>query len=301
MSTGSDTAYTVALAVTLWATAIGLGASHGIKSVGAGLERRGLFARLLVLDVIVVPLVVLGLVRLLSVPGDLAVGLLIVGTAAAGPLGLKTTRMAWGDVPLAIALVIVLELINIVAMPLWAVLVVPGAVTLPLVEIWRTLIIGVLIPLALGFAVHARAPRVAPSIGRWSEPVSTIGLAVVIVVVLVRDGGAVVDAISSGVVTVAVGTILIAIALGWWLGGPDPPSRRTAALVSSVRANAVALAVATTAFGPAAPSTNAIVAFGLCSIVIAPTVAAILGARSSQASYEAVASGSTPSRSIPTS
>ena len=301
MSMGLDTAYAVALAVTLWATAIGLGASHGVRAIGVGLARRGLFGRLLLLDVIVVPLIVLGLVRLLAVPNDHAVGLLIVGTAAAGPLGLKTAQLARGDVPLAIALVIVLELVNIVAMPIWAVIVVPDAVMLPLVEIWRTLIIGILIPLSLGFAIHARGQRFAPAVGRWSAPLSTIGLVLVIAIVLVRDGSAVLDSAVSGVLTVAAATILASMILGWWIGGPDPATRRTAALVSSVRANAVALAVATTAFGATAPATGAIVVFGLCSVVIAPAVATILGWRSSRGLYDVAGSEPSPSRSAPTS
>jgi bile acid:Na+ symporter, BASS family len=300
MSTGLDTVYAVALIVTLWATAIGLGARHGVGSIGAGLANRARFGRLLVLDVVVVPLVVLALVRLFSVPEGYAVGLLIVGTAAAGPLGFKTAQMARGNGPLAIALVIVLELINIVAMPAWASILVPDAAILPLSEIWRTLVVGVLIPLAVGFSLHRWAPRVAPRIGRWAAPISTVALAVVIVVVLARDGREVVASATAGVLAVAIGTIVTAVGLGWLAGGPDPASRRTAALVSSVRANAVALAVATTAFGATSAATGAIVVFGLCSLVIAPAVAAVLGWRASRP-YEAFAPGSNASRSAPTS
>ena len=203
--------------------------------------------------------------------------------------------------PLAIALVIVLELVNIVAMPIWAVIVVPDAVLLALVEIWRTLIIGILVPLSLGFAIHARGQRFAPEVGRWSAPASTIGLGLVVAIVLVRDGSAVLSSAVSGVLTVAVATILASMVLGWWFGGPHPATRRTAALVSSVRAKAVALAVAATAFGATAPATSAIAVFGLCSLVIAPAVATILGWRASRVLYEGAGSASNPSRSAPTS
>jgi bile acid:Na+ symporter, BASS family len=295
------TAYGVAIVVTLWATSIGLGASHDLRAVGAGLRRRGLFARLIVLDVVVVPLVVVGLVRLLAVPTEYALGLFIVGTASAGPLGLKTAQLARGDIPLAIALVIALELTNIVAMPIWAAALIPSGSVLPLVEIWRTLILGILLPLLIGFSIHAWTPRRAEAIGRWAMLVSTVALAALIGIVLVRDGPAVPGAFGSGVPGVAVGTILVAIGLGWWVGGPDPASRRTAAVVSSVRANTVALVVAGTAFGVAAPATSAIVVFGLFSIVTVPVAAAVLGHVPSPATYDPRRGDPSPSRSAPTS
>lgn len=294
-----DLAYTVALAVTLWATSIGLAAGHDPRDVGAAMRRRAMFARLVVLDVVGVPLVVAALVRLVSVPPDDAVGLLIVGAAAAGPLGLKTVQLARADVPLAIGLVIVLELLNLVAMPIWAAILVPGVSALPIVDIARTLLLGVLLPLILGFVIHRRAPGRSALVARQATTISSIGLAVVIATVVLRDGSAVMAAFGSGVPAVAVGTTLIAMALGWWLGGPDPASRRSGACVSSVRANLPALAVATTAFGAASPAVSAIVVFGLCALVIVPAAAVVLGR--SAGAYEAVGVGPSRSRSAETS
>jgi len=295
-----DSVYAVALTVTLWITALGVGASHDPRSVRAGVDRPGLVIRLLVLDVVVVPCIVLGLVRLVSVPDDLAVGLVIVGTASAGPLGLKTAQLARGDVPLAITLVVGLELLNIVAMPLWAAIAIPSVVSVPLAEIIRTLLVGVLVPLSIGFAGRAWAPVLARRVARWAPRLSTIALGVVIAVVLARDGAAVLAALGSGVPTVAVATILTAMVLGWWLGGPDPASRRTAALVSSVRANVVALAVASTAVGAAAPATSAIVVFGLCSLLVVPPIAVLVGRRSARfAPGERYASAADAPRTAP--
>ena len=152
-------AYAIALIATLWLTAISLGMAHDLRDVEVGRRRPGLFARLVVLDIVVVPLVVVALVWLLGVPAPYAQGLLIVGAAAAGPLGLKTTQLAKGDLPLAIGLVIVLELLNIVAMPVWAAILQPGIGAHPIGEIVRTLVVGILLPLLVGFAIRAWLPR----------------------------------------------------------------------------------------------------------------------------------------------
>jgi predicted Na+-dependent transporter len=63
------------------------------------------------------PLFVWALVRALSVPTDLAVGLLLVGFASAGPLGIKAAALAGADVAYAITLVVVLEAANALVIP----------------------------------------------------------------------------------------------------------------------------------------------------------------------------------------
>lgn len=281
-----DNIYSVALIVTLWATAAGLGASHDVRDFRAIGVRRALLLRLVVLDVLIVPLVVLGLVRLLSVPEPYAFGVLLVGTASAGALGLKTSQLAHGDLPLAIALVLALEIANIIAMPIWASLLMPSAIIVPLAEIWRTLILGILLPLGLGLAIHARAPGRAGPFSHIAMQVSTIGLAVLIGTILVRDGSAVIDALGFGVPAVAIASTLAVLALGWLFGGPDAASRRTAALVSSARANTVALAVATTMFGASNGASSAIVVFGLISTVISSGAAVLLGRRERAVNYD---------------
>jgi BASS family bile acid:Na+ symporter len=274
-----DTLYGIGIVVTLWGTAISLGASNHTRALRLAAQRRGLFVRLLVLDAVLVPLVVVGLVGVLAVPTDYALGLLVVGTAAAGPLGLKTSQLGRGDMPLAIALVIALELTNIVTMPIWARFVLPVSVDLPLVEIWRTLLLSVLLPLVIGFGIQHVAGRMAVTIARWAAAISTVALVMVLVVVFIRDGSMILAALGTGAPSVAIGTILVALALGWWLGGPDPASRRTAALVSSVRASTIALAVTTVAFGAGSPATSSVVVFGLCSLLVVPGAALVLGFR----------------------
>ena len=299
MSATLDLAYAVALIATLWLTAISLGMAHDLRDMAVGRRRRALVARLVVLDSVVVPLVVVALVALLGVPAPYAQGLLIVGAAAAGPLGLKTTQLARGDVPLAIGLVVVLELLNLVTMPAWTAVFFPGVGALPLAEIVRTLALGILVPLLIGFAIRARLPGVARATARGAAVASSIALATLVAIVVVRDGTALIDALGSGVPAVAVAAVLIAMVLGWWAGGPDPASRRTGAFVSSVRANAPALAVATTAFGATSPAVSAIVVFGLCSVVLVPVAAFAIGER--RTAYDRLGAGSSRSRSAPTS
>jgi BASS family bile acid:Na+ symporter len=271
-----DQFYQVALVLTLWVTGLGLGMSYGPRQILGTLRRGGLFARAAVLDVVLVPLVVWGLVQAFSVPDRYATGLLLVGMASGGPLGIKAAQLARADLPYAIALVVVLEAANAVAIPLWVALLLPSGVQVPLGPVVRTLLLLMLIPLAVGLAVRASRPATARRLARWAPPLSTVGLVVVIAVVLARYAPIVAEAF--GVVgPTAVTAVLVALGLGWLLGGPTRPTRASTSLVSGVRANGPALAIAQASFPSLAAVSVAIVAFGTFSILLPVLFAMVIG------------------------
>jgi BASS family bile acid:Na+ symporter len=216
----------------------------------------------------VIPLLVWALVRLLGVDGDYAVGLLLVGVASAGPLGIKAAQLAGADVPVAVSLVVVLELVNLVAIPFWAAVLLPEGTSVSSLEVLRTLLLLVLLPLAAGLACRRVAPRQA---GRLALPLTTasnVALAVVVAIVLVRDSGAVATAAGEGVPLAAGLAVAAALALGWLAGGPSRPVRAAAALVTGVRANGPALAIAAASFAGRPDVRAGVVVFALFSVLV---------------------------------
>jgi len=90
-------------------------------------------------------------------------GATLAAVGAAGAMGLKAAQLAKrADLPLAVSTVIVLQLLNLVAVPLWAGQVVSGA-SISAVTILKDLLELVLIPLAIGLAVRWRYPDHATS------------------------------------------------------------------------------------------------------------------------------------------
>jgi BASS family bile acid:Na+ symporter len=265
--------YQFALVLTLWITGLGLGMSHGPSQILRTLRHGGLFARAVLLDVVMVPLLIWGLVQAFSVPDRYATGLLLVGMASGGPLGIKAAQLARADLPYAIALVVVLEAANAVAIPVWVALVLPPGVQVPLGPVVRTLLLLVLAPLAVGMAIRASRPAAAERLASWAPPLSSGGLVVVIAVVLARNAGLVAEAFAV-VGPAAVTAVLAALVLGWLLGGPARATRAATSLVTGVRANGPALAIAQASFPSLAAVSVAIVAFGMFSILL-PVLAAI--------------------------
>jgi BASS family bile acid:Na+ symporter len=262
-----------ALLLTLWSTGIGIGMSLGPRDVLAPLRRTGLVTRVVVLDVAVVPLLVWALVELLSIREDYAIGLLLVGFASAGPLGIKAAQIAGADVACAVSLVAVLEAANALVIPLWVGLLMPSGVEVPLGELVATLAVLVLLPLAVGMLVRARSPG---SARRWAPRaiiVSNISLVVVIALVVGLNISTLADAFAAGIVPVIVVTVVFALVLGWLAGGPGRPTRAAVALVTGVRANAVALGIGRTSFLSIPEVSVAIVAFGVVSALVPLAVA----------------------------
>ena len=271
-----DQLYQVALALTLWITGLGLGMSFGPRQILWTLRRGGLFARATVLDVVIVPLLVWGLVQAFSIPDRYATGLLLVGVASAGPLGIKAAQLARADLPYAIALVVVLEVANVVAIPVWVALLLPPGVQVPMWPVVRTLLLLVLAPLAVGMAVRARRPPTAARLAQLAAPLSTVGLLVVIAIVLARYARIVLDAFVA-VGPAALTAVLLALLLGWLLGGPARPTRAATSLVTGVRANGPALAIAQASFPSVAAVSVAIVAFGMFSVLLPVSFAIVAG------------------------
>jgi BASS family bile acid:Na+ symporter len=272
-----DTLIDVLILATLWAAGLGLG--FGLQPGDLVLDRaRALgFVRVLLLDVVVVPLGVWLLATAFSIPAGYATGLLIVAAASAGPLGIKAAQLAKGDQAFAVALVVVLELANILVVPVWATLLLPVGVTLPVDGIVRTLVIGILLPITLGVLIRRGSSSFAARLTGPTSALSTLGLGAVIVLIVARDARAVLDALATGLTTVTLLTLALTLVGGWLAGGPDRATRTTAAMVTSIRANAPALAVVIAAFGAAAQPPIAITVFGVLSVLVTVSVAAILG------------------------
>ena len=280
--------YAISAVVALWASGVEIGIDHPVRELLTPLRRRGLVARVVLVDVLVLPLLVWALVKLFQVPAGYATGLLLVGVASAGPFGVKASQLARADAVLALSLVVTLELANLAAIPFWSTVVLPSGAGIDMANALVTLVAVVLLPLAGGLACRRLAPAFSVRLSPALPAVANVGLVVAVGAVLVRDGDVVVRAAGQLVPLVAGLAVLAALALGWLAGGPGRATRSAAALVTGIRANLLALAIAASSF-PDDPDVRAgVVVFALFSITV-PLVAALALGRRSEAGIPAVA------------
>jgi BASS family bile acid:Na+ symporter len=265
------------LLVTLWATGIAVGAAV------AGQPRRwplGARATLLVLavNVLVLPLAALVLVRASGVSAEVAIGVMLVAAGSGGPLGITTARVAGGDVRSAVALVVVLELLNLLTIPAWLAVTASGEVPVPIADVLRTLVVMLLAPTGVGWVLVRARPDLRARLVRTGGRLSVIGLVVVVALVVAASADQLIASLGTALPVVAVAMVGLSLAAGALAGGRDPATRRTLALVTAGHANALALGIARSAFADAPAVAGAVVVMGLAGVLL-PVLAAAVVAR----------------------
>ena len=175
---------------------------------------------------------------------------------------------AGGSARAAASFVVVLEAANMVAIPAWVAWLLPPGVVVPFGQLIAALAVLVLAPLGVGVGLRAWRGR---RVERWSASLATLSnllVLLVIILVVIRYAGDVVEAVTNGVAPVAAITVIAALALGWAVAGPSAGLRVVGALVTGIRANGLALAIAQASF-PARPAVYAaVVTFGAFSVVL---------------------------------
>lgn len=289
-----DVVYETTLLITLWGAGFAVGLSASPAQVVTPLKRRSLLLRAAGLDMVAIPLFVWAVLEVAGLPQDEQVGLLLVGAAAAGPLGVKAAQIAGADVVLAFAVVVLLELSNAVAMPLMAAILIPEGVEVPVGSIVGTLVVVVVLPVVAGWGVRATYGR-AVALVKPLTLVTNVTTVVAVASVVIEYWKEILDGLRAGAGWVALVTVVFALVAGWVLGGPERRTRLTLSLVTGIRANALALAVAKTSYPDRPAVTTVIVTFAFVSVFLPLGIAAVCGlARPSR-------EGGASERSTPTS
>jgi bile acid:Na+ symporter, BASS family len=271
-----DLVQTLLVTATVWTAGFGLGLSAPVNAIIAPFLDLRYVTKVATLDVVLVPLAAWLLVTALLPNEGIGTGLLLVAFASAGPLGIKLTDIAGGDVAGAIGLVVVLELANLATVPIWSSLVGIADSTSVTLDILRTLIVLVLLPIGIGMAMTRFRPGAITGWERRLARLSSVGVAAIMAFVVARH----LELLGDGLGLAALGTsgLVIAFALGagWLLGGPRRERRVATSLVTGVRANAAAIALATTAFAGAPDVALGVIIASLASVLLSTCAATVL-------------------------
>lgn len=236
------------LTIMLWATGLSLGMQFTLPQIVAPLKRPMRILITVVLNIIVMPLVTWGLTLIFPLDAGYATGILLTTFSMAAPLGLKFVLGARGSMPYAIALFVLLQVLNVISIPLWAALFLPGGVTINPLQVVGTLIIDVLLPLSIGLFIKARYSEQAEKWHPRLARVSNWALIPVIVLTIIVDLPVLLSLIESFALLVGVLVFAIAFLLGYFLGGTQEEEKRTGALITATRSVGLALLIANQAF-----------------------------------------------------
>jgi BASS family bile acid:Na+ symporter len=129
----------------------------------------------------------------------------------------------------------------------------------------------ILIPLVTGMAVRLVRPRFAADLVRPLAIVADGVLAVAALAIVVAAWPQVMSLVGDGTVAVFVAFVLVALAAGHILGGPNPDDRTVLAVATATRHPGVAMAIATTNFpGQRLPAAAVLLYLLVSAVVFVP-------------------------------
>ncbi|MGO9423161.1 bile acid:sodium symporter family protein [Roseiarcus sp.] len=236
------------------------------------LRRPGLLLRSVLAINVVMPLVAAAMAWRFDLPVAVEVALVALAVSPVPPLLPKKQIKARGEPSYAIGLLVGAALVAIVFVPI-AVELLGLAFQLPVhMNPWpiaKLVFATVLAPLLVGILVRRLTPELAARFARPVGHVANIVLVLCFLAVLMTAWAAIVDLAGTGAFWAVAVFVGVGLAVGHWLGGPEPNDRTVLALAAATRHPGVAMAISSANF----PGFNAVLPAFLLYVVAGAVLA----------------------------
>ncbi len=195
---------------------------------------------------VAMPLLAAAISWTFDLPPGVEVALVALAVSPVPPVLPKKQIKAHGDPAYALGLLVAAAALAVVFIPL-AVELLGAALGAPAhVSAWpiaKLVVASVLAPLVAGLAVGRLAPALAARVARPAAGVAGAVLALGFVAILVTQWPSIAALVGTGALLAIAGFVVVGLAAGHLLGGPDPHDRTVLALATATRHPGVALAI----------------------------------------------------------
>lgn len=232
----------VAMLAFVVSSMLAVGVSLTVGQIMAPLRNGKLVSLALLANFVLMPLGALGIARLLRLDEPLGIALLLLGTAAGAPFLPMLAGIAKTNIAFAVGLMVLLMVLTVLYMPLVLPLLLEG-VSIDPTKIARSLVILMLLPLGAGLLLKARLCDVADRIRTSLNRISSLSLALLIVLLLVTNIQNVIGLFGTRGILASILFLLSGAGIGWLLGGPAFGTKGVLALGTAQRNIAAALVV----------------------------------------------------------
>jgi bile acid:Na+ symporter, BASS family len=131
----------------------------------------------------------------------------------------------------------------------------------------RVVALTALVPFAIGLFIHRANPTLAVRISPIASKVGMALLVVAVVPVFIKEWPSMMSLIGDGTLLAFIAFTVVGLAVGHWLGGPNPNTRTVLALATATRHPGVALIIANANFPDAKLVAPAVLLYLLVSAV----------------------------------
>ena len=254
----------------LVSTMLSIGLTVTGRDIVQSLRDRRLMLKSLIANLVIVPLLGVAIVTIFQLPADITIGILLLSIAPGGLAAIQFTSKVRESISFAASLLFVLTVIAILLTPIVANLLLPieASVSLPYGKVILAVLVLVLLPLLVGFAIQHVSAKVAHVLGKPVSLLGTLAFIATVVLTLAMKQEAT-KAIGGRAVAAMLILVLASMVVGWAMGGPDGGTRRVLATGTSMRNAGLCLLIALKSF----PESNvdvAVVAFS--SLMVPPNM-----------------------------
>ena len=229
-----------------------------------------LLGRTFLANFILVPLYGVLLAQLFHLDRFIGTGFLLMSIAPGGAGALITGgRRVGGSLGFAVSSVFLMRVLSILTVPITAHLIFPAGsyAHVPTRHLVVTIAVFQLLPLLIGMLVADRAPTVAAKLHRPVTLLLLISALAFIVLVFPTLAKAVASVYGTRGIMAMLVIVILSLATGWLLGGPEREYRRTLSFVTALRNFGFGALVATDSF-PGTPVAAAVVAYFLVQVIV---------------------------------
>ena len=257
---------------------LAMGLSLTIKQIVEPLRNARLVILALVANFVLVPILAYLILLVIQLEQGLAIGLIIMSTAAGAPFLPKLAQAAKGNMAFSVGLMVLLMVVTIIYMPIVLPLLLQG-VQVDALEIAKSLVIMMLIPLAIGLFIKARYESTAESLHPHMSQTSTVALVLLMVSALVLNFSYIVGVIGTGAIIAILIFLVVALLLGYFLGGSDRGIKSVLGLGTAQRNLSAALVVAGQNFSDDPNVLTMILVAGLVGLILLMVAGGEMGKR----------------------
>ena len=243
MSEILETLAMLSMLVFVISSMLSMGLSLTVKGIIEPLKDTRLVILALATNFVLVPLVAILLTLVLPLDKSVEIGLILLSTAAGAPFLPKLVEVAKGNIAFSVGLMVLLMVVTIIYLPIVLPLLL-GDVEVNPWDIAKSLIIMMLIPLVIGLFIRARYEEAAAKVQPTFAMAANIGIILLAVLGLVLNFDSMIALVGSYGILAAIIFVVLALVIGYLLGGKDPAIKSVTGLGSGQRNIAAALVVA---------------------------------------------------------
>ncbi len=255
-----------AISISMFLLVFGLGLKTEARDLTHLLHRPGLLIRSILSMNVLMVLAVVALDLVFDMPRPIEIALIALAISPVPPVLPGKQTKAGGSSSYAIGLLVSASAVAVMLAPFTVALVghVFGlSLGISSGKIASVVLFSIVVPLVLGIAVRIWMPQIGESVARPAAVIAPVLLVVAVTPVLLKEWPAIWALLGNGLALALFAFTLIGLAVGHFLGGPEPEDRTVLALATGTRHPGVAMAIAGTQF----PDEKAVLAVVLCHLI----------------------------------